>query len=57
MKWFLTTTHEFVEYPKWTFNDFNDAKLTAQSLTSSVGNMYLWKGTQGQPIKWMEVKQ
>ena len=57
MKWFLTTSYDFVEYPHWTFKDFKDAKLTAQFLTRSVGNMYLWKGTQGKPIKWMEVKQ
>ena len=46
---------EFVEYPKWTFDEFDVALDTAHKLTSSVGNLYLWKETKGQPIKWMKV--
>ena len=35
----------------------NTWKKDGMSTARSVGNMYLWKGTQGQPIKWMELKQ
>ena len=55
MRWFITETFEFSEYPKWTFNNFDVALDTAHKLTHSVGNLYLWKETKGQPIKWMKV--
>ena len=51
MKWFLTTSFEFTEYPKWTFDEFDVALDTAHKLTHSVGNLYLWKETKGRPIK------
>ena len=55
MRWFLTTTFEFKEYPKWIFDDFDKSLETARGLTYSMGNIYLWKETKGQPIKWMKV--
>ena len=55
MRWFLTTSFEFTEYPKWTFDEFDVALDTAHKLTHSVGNLYLWKETKGKPIKWMKV--
>ena len=38
-----------------TFDDFDKALETARGLTYSMGNIYLWKETKGQPIKWMKV--
>ena len=55
MRWFITETFEFSEYPKWTFNNFDVALDTAHKLTHSMCNMYIWKETKGQPIKWMKV--
>ena len=52
---FLTTSFEFTEYPKWTFDEFDVALDTAHKLTQSVGNVYLWRETKGKPIKWMKV--
>ena len=46
MKWFLTTSFEFTEYPKWTFDEFDVALDTAHKLTHSVGNIYLWRETK-----------
>ena len=37
MKWYLTETFEFSEYPKWTFNNFDVALDTAHKLTHSMG--------------------
>ena len=31
MRWFLTTSFEFVEYPKWTFDEFDVALDTAKN--------------------------
>ena len=50
MKWFLTTSFEFVEYPKWTFDEFDVALDTAHKLTHSVGNFISGK-KQKQTIK------
>ena len=55
-KWILTNTFDF--YSKdasyWNFTDFDEAKRIGESLVSTVGIVYLWKGTNGNPIKWMK---
>ena len=33
---------------------FDEAKRIGESLVSTVGIIYLWKGTNGNPIKWMK---
>ena len=55
MRWFITDTFKFVNNPKWIFDDFDITLEKAHKLTSSVGNLYLWKETKGDPIKWMKV--
>ena len=32
----------------------DEAKRIGESLVSTVGIVYLWKGTNGSPIKWMK---
>ena len=55
-KWILTNTFDF--YSKdanyWNFTDFDEAKRIGEILASTVGIVYLWKGTNGSPIKWMK---
>ena len=32
-----------------------EAEETAHKLSQTMGNLYIWKETKGQPIKWMKV--
>ena len=32
----------------------DEAKRIGESLVSTIGIVYLWKGTNGSPIKWMK---
>ena len=55
-KWILTDTFDF--YSKdanyWNFTDFDEAKKTGENLVESIGVVYLWKATNGNPIKWIK---
>ena len=55
-KWILTDTFDF--YSKdanyWNFTDFDEAKRIGERLVSTIVIVYLWKGTNGSPIKWMK---
>ena len=55
-KWILTDTFDF--YSKdanyWNFTDFDEAKKTGENLVESIGAVYLWKATNGNPIKWIK---
>ena len=55
MRWFITETFKFVDNPKWIFDDFDITLEKAHKLSQTRGNMYIWKETKGQPIKWMKV--
>ena len=55
MRWFITDTFKFVDNPKWIFDDFDITLETAHKLSQTMGNLYIWKETKGQPIKWMKV--
>ena len=55
-KWILTNTREFYSQDTsyWNFTDFDEAKRIAENLVETIGVIYLWKGTNGSPIKWMK---
>ena len=55
-KWILTDTFDFysIDANYWNFTDFDEAKRIGESLVSTIGIVYLWKGTNGSPIKWMK---
>jgi len=55
MRWFITDTFKFVNNPKWIFDDFDITLEKAHKLSQTRGNVYIWKETKGQPIKWMKV--
>ena len=55
MRWFITDTFKFVNNPKWIFDAFDVTLEKAHKLSQTRGNMYIWKETKGQPIKWMKV--
>ena len=57
MNWTLTNTFDYhsPEANYWKFDTFNEAKIRGEKLTSSIGTLYLWKETIGQPIKWMKI--
>ena len=59
MRWYITTDFQidFSNDRYWTCNDFNDALELSKGLIRSVDNVWIWKATTGNPIKWMEVKQ
>ena len=56
MNWTLTDTYEYhsPDANYWKFDNFEEAKITGEDLTSSIETLYLWKETIGQPIKWMK---
>ncbi len=61
LNWYITKSFTFDcftnnPYACWCFSSFDEAIETAEVLVYSVGNVYIWKETQGNPIKWMEVK-
>ncbi len=56
MNWTLTNTFDY-HHPDakyWKFDNFEEAKIAGDGLTFSIGTLYLWKETIGQPIKWMK---
>ena len=55
-EWAVTSTFNFEEDTCVNFYEFANAKDYANILTKEVGSVYLWKLTDGNPIKWMEVK-
>ena len=57
MKWTITHTWDYDPLHQWHCDTFTEAVHLGQALTNSVGNVYIWKETSGNPIKWMEVKQ
>ena len=56
MNWTLTDTYEYhsPDAKYWKFDTFEEAKIAGDGLTFSIGTLYLWKETIGQPIKWMK---
>lgn len=56
-KWILTDNFDFQSKDThyWDFDDFHEAKKTGQSLSNSIGDIYLWRSTNGNPIKWMKI--
>ena len=57
MKWTLTNTFDYhsPDAKYWKFDTFEEAKIAGDGLTSSIEELYLWKETIGQPIKWMKL--
>ena len=57
MNWTLTDTFNYhsPDTNYWKFDTFNEAKIKGEKLTSSIGTLYLWKETIGQPIKGMKI--
>ena len=55
MRWFITDTFKFVDNPKCIFDDFDVTLESSHKLSKTRGNVYIWKETKGQPIKWMKV--
>ena len=55
-KWILTDTFDFYskEAHYWEFDDFFEAKKTGEDLVHSIGDIYLWRSTKGNPIKWIK---
>ena len=56
MKWTLTDTYEYhsPDANYWKFDNFEEAKIVGEELTTNIQTLYLWKETIGQPIKWMK---
>jgi len=56
MNWTLTDTYEYhsPDANYWKFDNFEEAKIVGEELTTNIQTLYLWKETIGQPIKWMK---
>ena len=56
MNWTLTDTYEYhsPDANYWKFDNFEEAKIIGEELTTNIQTLYLWKETIGQPIKWMK---
>ncbi len=57
LNWIVTNTFELTEDAEvWSFEDFTEATKKAHDLTGEYGSLWIWRLTNGNPIKWMEVK-
>ena len=57
-EWAVTDTWHFEPETCTNFYEFANAKDYARIWAKEVaGSVYLWKLTNGEPIKWMEVNQ
>ena len=57
MNWTLTDTFDY-HHPDakyWRFDNFEEAMIAGNKLTTNIEMLYLWKETIGQPIKWMKI--
>ena len=54
-EWAVTDTWHFEPETCTNFYEFANAKDYARIWAKEVGSVYLWKLTNGDPIKWMEV--
>ncbi len=54
-EWAVTNTWDYEKETCTSFYEFANAKDYAQIWAKEVGSVYLWKLTNGDPIKWMEV--
>ena len=54
-EWAVTSTWDYEKETCTYFYEFANAKDYAQIRAKEVGSVYLWKLTDGNPVKWMEV--
>ncbi len=54
-EWAVTSTWDYEKETCTNFYEFANAKDYARIWAKEVGSVYLWKLTNGDPIKWMEV--
>ena len=53
--WAITDTYHWEKATSIGFYEFGSAKHYAKNWSEEVGSVFIWKLTQGNPIKWMEV--
>jgi len=56
-EWAVTDTWDYEKETCVSFYEFANAKDYAKIWSKEVGPVYLWKLTNANPIKWMEVSE
>ena len=55
-QWAITDTWDYEPETCVNFYEFANATDYARIWSKEVGSVFIWKLTNGDPIKWMEVK-